>query len=112
MFKFNQNSSIHEKILMAETQRDIVDGELASRLSKSMQSDPLWGKTNGANNFTIFRKPHNISQSKKKLFEPSVISIGPFHGGQKHLQAMEEQKWRFLEDFLSRGNHLSLDQLN
>ncbi|XP_078161193.1 UPF0481 protein At3g47200-like [Carex rostrata] len=74
-----------------------------------MQSNKLWGKTNEAKNFTIFRTPHNISQSKKKLFEPSVISIGPFHHGQKHLRAMEEQKWRFLEDFLSRGNHLSLD---
>ncbi|KAF3320245.1 hypothetical protein FCM35_KLT22155 [Carex littledalei] len=66
------------------------------------------GKTNEAKNFTIFRTPHNISQSKKNLFEPSVISIGPFHHGKKSLKAMEEHKWRFLESFLSRGD-TSLD---
>ncbi|XP_078162351.1 UPF0481 protein At3g47200-like [Carex rostrata] len=71
--------------------------------------DTLWGNANEAENFTIFRTPHNISQTKKNLFEPSVISIGPFHRGQKHLRAMEEQKMRFLRDFLFRGDHLSLD---
>ncbi|XP_078161087.1 UPF0481 protein At3g47200-like [Carex rostrata] len=97
---------------MKETKIDIVDGEV-SRLAKSMQSDPFWGKTNEANNFTIFRKPHHISQSKKKLFEPSVITIGPFHRDQKgqkglQLQAFEEEKWRLLQGFLSRSS-ISLD---
>ncbi|XP_078161088.1 UPF0481 protein At3g47200-like [Carex rostrata] len=71
--------------------------------------DKLWGSTNEATNFTIFRTPHNISQSKKNLFEPSVISIGPFHHGQEHLRTLEEQKWRFLRDFLSRKDHISLN---
>ncbi|XP_078161093.1 UPF0481 protein At3g47200-like [Carex rostrata] len=69
----------------------------------------LWGNANEAENFTIFRTPHSISQSKKKLFEPSVISIGPFHHGQKHLRALEDQKRRFLRDFLSRNDNISLD---
>ncbi|XP_078161567.1 UPF0481 protein At3g47200-like [Carex rostrata] len=77
--------------------------------SLQCQLDTLWGNANKAENFTIFRTPHYISQSKKKLFEPSVISIGPFHRGQPHLQALEEQKRRFLRDLLSRGDNISLD---
>ncbi|XP_078173181.1 UPF0481 protein At3g47200-like [Carex rostrata] len=88
----------------------VLDVE-ASPISESMQSklDKLWCKTNEANNFTIFCISHIISQSKKNLFEPFVISIGPFHHGKKHLRTLEEQKWRFLKDFLSRGD-TSLDR--
>ncbi|XP_078169237.1 UPF0481 protein At3g47200-like [Carex rostrata] len=79
------------------------------KASLQRELDTLWANTDEAKNFTIFRTPHNISKSKKNLFEPSAISIGPFHHGQKHLRALEEQKRRFLQDFLSRGDHLSLD---
>ncbi|XP_078161178.1 UPF0481 protein At3g47200-like [Carex rostrata] len=78
---------------------------------KNMQSklDTLCGNTHEAKNFTIFRIPQNISQSKKNLFEPSVISIGPFHQGKQSLRTMEDQKWQFLQDFLSRQDHIRLD---
>ncbi|XP_078161190.1 UPF0481 protein At3g47200-like [Carex rostrata] len=79
------------------------------KTSLQRQLNTLWGYENEAENFTIFRTPHNISQTKKNLFEPSVISIGPFHHGQKHLRTLEEQKRRFLRDFLSREDHISLD---
>ncbi|XP_078161568.1 UPF0481 protein At3g47200-like [Carex rostrata] len=69
----------------------------------------LWDNTTEAKNCNIFRTPNIISQRKKNLFEPTTISIGPFHRGKKHLRDLEEQKWRFLQDFLSRGDHISLD---
>ncbi|XP_078161089.1 UPF0481 protein At3g47200-like [Carex rostrata] len=79
------------------------------KASLQRELNTLWGNENEVENFTIFRTPHNISQSKKNLFEPSVISIGPFHRGQKHLRTLQEQKRRFLRDFLSREDHISLD---
>ncbi|XP_078161569.1 UPF0481 protein At3g47200-like [Carex rostrata] len=87
---------------MEEAQIDVIG------LEASLQRQ-LDKYANKAENFTIFRTPHYISKSKKKFFKPSVISIGPFHHGQKHLRALEEQKRRFLRDLLSRGNNISLD---
>ncbi|XP_078158906.1 UPF0481 protein At3g47200-like [Carex rostrata] len=88
----------------------VVDVE-ASPLSKSMQRklNTLWGEPNETTNFTIFYTPPHVYETKENLFEPSVISIGPFHHGRKSLRAMEEKKWWFLRDFLSRRNHISLD---
>ncbi|XP_078169239.1 uncharacterized protein LOC144563632 [Carex rostrata] len=80
-----------------------------SEPSLQRELDTLWANTDEAKKFTIFRTPHNIPESKKNFFKPSAVSIGPFHHGQKHLQALEEQKRRFLQDFLSRENNLSLD---
>ncbi|XP_078177240.1 UPF0481 protein At3g47200-like [Carex rostrata] len=99
--EMNQNSSIHERTLMEEA--EIVLDVEASHLSESIKCElnKLWGGPNKTENFTIFRAPRNIRQSKKNLFEPSVISIGPFHHGQTGLRTMEAQKWRFLRDFLS-----------
>ncbi|XP_078168988.1 UPF0481 protein At3g47200-like [Carex rostrata] len=109
MLKLNKNSSIHKETLMEEAQ--IVVVEEASRLSKSMQHklDTLWGQPNEIEQFTIFRAPCHIRESDKDLFEPLAVSIGPFHRHNRRVQAMEEKKWRFLRDFLSRGNHISLD---
>ncbi|XP_078169238.1 UPF0481 protein At3g47200-like [Carex rostrata] len=80
------------------------------QLEASVQHElDTWANTDEAKNFTIFRTPHNISESKKNFFKPSAVSIGPFHHGQKHLRALEEQKGRFLQDFLSREDHLNLN---
>ncbi|KAF3321409.1 hypothetical protein FCM35_KLT14662 [Carex littledalei] len=58
---------------------------------------------------TIFRVPYKLRQSKENLFAPSVVSIGPFHHGHPRFETTEEQKWQFLRDFLSRGDHISLN---
>ncbi|KAJ3705561.1 hypothetical protein LUZ61_009266 [Rhynchospora tenuis] len=43
------------------------------------------------------------------MFEPSTVSIGPYHRGRAHLRAMEEKKWSFLHDFLVREGHTLQD---
>ncbi|KAJ3699651.1 hypothetical protein LUZ61_003356 [Rhynchospora tenuis] len=95
---------------MEEPEVTVLDVE-SSYLSESMQQklNKLWGQPNETENFTIFRAPCNIRKTKKNLFEPFVVSIGPFHRGHTSLHSMEEKKWRFLRDFLSRGHHINMN---
>ncbi|KAK4750585.1 hypothetical protein SAY87_004067 [Trapa incisa] len=57
--------------------------------------------------WTIYRVPHNMKEVHRKAYHPKLISIGPFHCGQRHLQVMEEHKMRYLLRML--GYELELD---
>ncbi|KDP35990.1 hypothetical protein JCGZ_08385 [Jatropha curcas] len=47
----------------------------------------------------IYRVPDRLRQNDK-AYTPRVVCIGPFHHAQKNLEAMEEHKFRYLQDFL------------
>lgn len=51
----------------------------------------------------ICRLPQQISQGNEDKYFPKLVSIGPFHRGKASLKAMEDQKWRYLNALLSRG---------
>uniref|UniRef100_A0A0E0MMX6 Uncharacterized protein n=1 Tax=Oryza punctata TaxID=4537 RepID=A0A0E0MMX6_ORYPU len=54
---------------------------------------------------TIVRLPLYIRDANKDLFEPRVISIGPYHRGNVSTHEMEAHKEHFLRSFLQRpGN--------
>lgn len=56
----------------------------------------------------IYRVPERLRQLNPKAYTPRVLSIGPLHHGRTELQAMEEHKHRYLQDFLHWGD-LSLE---
>ncbi|XP_058077627.1 UPF0481 protein At3g47200-like [Magnolia sinica] len=59
---------------------------------------------------TIFRVPLHIRQADSgKTYDPQIISIGPFHLSNQQLQSMEEHKWRYLQNLLSRSPDSSLE---
>ncbi|KAJ3699650.1 hypothetical protein LUZ61_003355 [Rhynchospora tenuis] len=105
-----EEAEITADLEAARPSKTPVREEIAD-LSEFMQQklDTLWGKQDEIESFTIFRIPRNIRKSKKNIFEPFVVSIGPFYRGKESLRTMEEKKWRLLRDFLSRGNHISLN---
>ncbi|KAF8721508.1 hypothetical protein HU200_023014 [Digitaria exilis] len=52
---------------------------------------------------TIFRLPAAVRERHRDLYEPKVVSVGPYCHGSAGLAAAQQHKWRLLRDFLSRG---------
>ncbi|CAD6210925.1 unnamed protein product [Miscanthus lutarioriparius] len=53
--------------------------------------------------YTIFRLPSAVRERHRDLYEPKVVSVGPYYHGRAGLGAAQQHKWRLLRDFLSRG---------
>lgn len=63
-------------------------------------------------NTTIVRLPMYMQEANKGLFEPRVVSIGPYHYGQGSTLDMETHKDRFHHAFFQRlGNHVNHQDL-
>ena len=52
----------------------------------------------------IYRVPACIKDIKSKAYQPQVVSLGPFHHGDRDLRPMEEHKHRALRQLLLRAN--------
>ncbi|KAJ7957288.1 hypothetical protein O6P43_023611 [Quillaja saponaria] len=52
--------------------------------------------------YCIYKVPSYLRKLNKDAYTPMVVSIGPFHHGNKTLQNMERHKIRFLKRFLER----------
>lgn len=57
---------------------------------------------------TIPRVPHSIRAIDKDAYEPTMLSIGPYHQSNPKLQAMEGHKWRYLQAILRRDKEREL----
>ncbi|CAB4287613.1 unnamed protein product [Prunus armeniaca] len=56
----------------------------------------------GNSSCCIFRLPQYLLEINKKAYQPHIVSIGPYHYGDTHLDMMQQHKWRFLRDLLVR----------
>ncbi|CAL9012598.1 unnamed protein product, partial [Prunus brigantina] len=73
------------------------DELLASLIQgKLRQESPLPDQT------CIYRVPHKLVRHNEEAFVPSLVSIGPYHHGEKKLQAMEEMKLWYLHGLIER----------
>ncbi|KAK1356124.1 hypothetical protein POM88_049380 [Heracleum sosnowskyi] len=53
---------------------------------------------------SIYRLPTSVAELNSRAYKPQVVSFGPFHHGQPHLQQMEAHKHRAFLTFLKRSN--------
>ncbi|KAF8642619.1 hypothetical protein HU200_067299 [Digitaria exilis] len=63
---------------------------------------------NSSSSMTIFRVPAHVRDASKDLYEPRLVSIGPYYRGRVELRAMEQHKWRYLHDLLAQYTEASL----
>ncbi|CAN6251025.1 unnamed protein product [Urochloa humidicola] len=59
---------------------------------------------------SIFRVAAHVrdANSNKELYEPRLVSIGPYYRGRPALRAMEQHKWRYLHELLAQHPNASL----
>ncbi|KAF5819734.1 hypothetical protein HanRHA438_Chr02g0092151 [Helianthus annuus] len=85
-----------------------IDQEVEN-MKKQMKEPPkLLHKSAGKNSCCIFRVPPSLLEINKEAYQPRIVSIGPYHYGNKHLEMIQEHKWRFLNDMITRNTSKSL----
>ncbi|KAF5953981.1 hypothetical protein HYC85_006837 [Camellia sinensis] len=75
---------------------------LDSMRQKITATPVLLSKTAGHSSCSIFRVPQTLIDINGSAYQPHIVSIGPYHHSQPHLQMIEEHKWRFLGSLLTR----------
>ncbi|KAL8255657.1 hypothetical protein R6Q59_030724 [Mikania micrantha] len=79
-----------------------IDEEIESMKTRMKESPKLLQKSAGNKSCCVFRVPQSLLEINKEAYEPRIVSIGPYHHGKKDLEMIQEHKWRFLQDMLTR----------
>ncbi|KAM7490210.1 hypothetical protein LguiA_033131 [Lonicera macranthoides] len=58
----------------------------------------------------IYKVPEKLRKVNEDAYTPRVVSLGPYHRGKPHLEAMEPYKWRCLDRYLTRSS-VNLDMV-
>lgn len=76
--------------------------EVEEMEEKIKELPKLLNRTAGKKSCCIFRVPQSLVEINGKAYHPLILSIGPYHYGKPHLNMIEEHKWKFLGELLSR----------
>ncbi|XP_071697957.1 UPF0481 protein At3g47200-like [Rutidosis leptorrhynchoides] len=79
-----------------------MDQEVELMTTQMKQPPKLLHKLAGKSSCCIFRVPQGLVDINKEAYRPRIVSIGPYHYGNKDLEMIQEHKWRFLNDMITR----------
>ncbi|KAF0914942.1 hypothetical protein E2562_032852 [Oryza meyeriana var. granulata] len=80
------------------------DGSSDARVVETMQRLLDAVPPGPDDSYTIFRLPAAVRERHLDLYEPKLVSVGPYYHGRDGLGAAQRHKWRLLRDFLSRND--------
>lgn len=80
-----------------------IDKNRLAAIHDKINTPPkILSKAAGRATCSIFKVPKSFNDVNGKLYQPQIISIGPFHHGLTHVQMMEEHKYHYLGQLLAR----------
>ncbi|RWR92934.1 UPF0481-like protein [Cinnamomum micranthum f. kanehirae] len=85
--------------------REDLNRDWISSMKEKIPLEPEKIKSSSASeSCSIHRVPSWLRRKNSDAYDPKVISIGPFHYEKREgeLRAMEEHKWKYLHDIISR----------
>ncbi|KAJ4957369.1 hypothetical protein NE237_024480 [Protea cynaroides] len=82
-----------------DTEKEQEDAELVGVLEQKLNKVPPQ-----PSDCSIYRVPKMLLEENLAAYTPHMVSIGPFHHDQQHLQHMEAYKMQYLKDFLARSS--------
>ncbi|RWR92924.1 UPF0481-like protein [Cinnamomum micranthum f. kanehirae] len=98
-------TSEHGKKEIAAFRREALNPNWVSSINGKIPLEPKKIKSSSASeSCSIHRVPSWLRRKNSDAYDPKVISIGPLHYEKREgeLRAMEEHKWRYLHDIVSR----------
>lgn len=81
---------------------EVKKDRLESIQQKISGTPRLLSKWAGHGSCCIFRVPQSLMDINGRSYQPHIVSIGPYHHGEAHLDMIQEHKWRFLGSLLNR----------
>jgi len=79
-------------------------------LSSGSKETVLLLESAGKESCCIFRVPESFVALNPKAYKPKVVSIGPYHYGEKHLQMIQQHKPRLLQLFLDEAKKKDVEE--
>lgn len=73
-------------------------------------SKPLLLQSAGTESCCIFRIPDSLAEVNPTAYKPKVVSIGPYHYGEKHLRMIQQHKIRFLQLFADKARMNGIEE--
>ncbi|XP_058114834.1 UPF0481 protein At3g47200-like [Magnolia sinica] len=87
-----------------------LDPTWVSSLKEKIQTNrQILKESAGSISCSIYRVPHGFRKANEEAYTPQIVSVGPFHHGKQMLKAMEEHKYRYLHEVISRAGDNGLE---
>lgn len=107
--EIDMGSNSNEEADHVVTIWEVNKSRLSSMHQKLSEPPTILSLAAGRSSCSIFRVPESLIEINGRSYQPHIVSIGPYHHGQRRLQMIQQYKWRYLGLLLSRTKTPTLE---